>query len=79
MNTFKSTITLPSPIQRTGVQGVARSVFALPEHVWNVLVIWQRRLIMRNTLARMETYLLDDMGISPEDAAREAAKPFWKA
>tara|TARA_R110000787_G_scaffold10415_2_gene35304 strand:+ start:4309 stop:4548 length:240 start_codon:yes stop_codon:yes gene_type:complete len=79
MSTFKSTISLASPFKRTGVKGVALNVFALPERMWEVLIIWQHRLAMRHALTRMEPYLLNDMGISPEDAAREAAKPFWQA
>ncbi len=79
MSTLKNTFSLASPLKRTGVKGVALNVFALPERAWDVLVLWQHRLTMRHALTRMESYLLDDMGISPEDAAREAAKPFWRA
>jgi uncharacterized protein YjiS (DUF1127 family) len=79
MSTSKSTISLASPYKRSSVKGVALNVFTLPERAWGVLVIWQHRLTLRQALTRMEPYLLDDMGISPEDAAREAAKPFWKA
>jgi len=79
MSPFKSTISLAPPFKRTGVKGVAHDVCALPERISDILIIWQRRLIMRNALTRMEPYLLDDMGISPEDATREAAKPFWRA
>ena len=70
---------MASPLKRTGIKGVALNVFALPERAWDVLIVWQRRLRMRNALKNMESYLLDDMGLSPEDAAREAAKPFWRA
>ena len=29
-------------------------------------------------LAKRNAYLLDDIGVSQEDAFREAAKPFWR-
>jgi len=31
----------------------------------------------RRALATLDAARLRDMGISPEDAAREAARPFW--
>jgi uncharacterized protein YjiS (DUF1127 family) len=51
----------------------------MPERGLNILGIWERRLAYRDALATMEAYQLEDVGISPEDAAREAAKPFWRA
>jgi uncharacterized protein YjiS (DUF1127 family) len=30
-------------------------------------------------LLRLGTYLIDDIGLRPDEAAAEAAKPFWRA
>jgi len=40
---------------------------------------WQARAASRAALSRLDARLLDDAGISPEAAAREAAKPLWLA
>jgi uncharacterized protein YjiS (DUF1127 family) len=32
----------------------------------------------RALLARLDSHILRDIGIAPEDAAQEAAKPFWQ-
>ena len=32
----------------------------------------------RRTLARLDAHLLRDIGLSPDDAQSEAAKPFWR-
>ncbi|MCF2869995.1 hypothetical protein L0664_02850 [Octadecabacter sp. G9-8] len=37
------------------------------------LTVWSER----RALARMDVSRLKDMGISPQDAAIEAARPFW--
>lgn len=63
----------------SATKAVAVAAFAMPERGLNVLNVWERRLTHRDALATMEVYQLEDAGISPEDAAREAAKPFWRA
>ena len=32
----------------------------------------------RRALAELDAHLLRDIGVTPYDAAREAAKPFWR-
>jgi uncharacterized protein YjiS (DUF1127 family) len=32
----------------------------------------------RRLLAKLDSHLLRDIGLSPEDAQTEAAKPFWR-
>ena len=39
---------------------------------------WAARQRQRRALAELEDQILDDIGISREQAHREAAKPFWK-
>jgi len=40
--------------------------------------LWKARARQRRRLSRLDAYLLRDIGVSAEDAAREAAKPFWR-
>ena len=50
-----------------------------PSAVFGTLLTWQVRANQRARLAEMESHRLADMGISPAEAWREAAKPFWRA
>ncbi|MBO6519012.1 MAG: DUF1127 domain-containing protein [Rhodospirillales bacterium] len=61
------------------IKTMAINVFVMPEKGLNVLHAWEARLRERQHLARLDLRILDDMGMSPEDAARESAKPFWRA
>lgn len=40
---------------------------------------WQARARSRTALAGLDSRLLDDIGLAPREAAREATKPFWVA
>jgi len=64
-------------------RGVAKSlavaVFVLPEKGMDLLQVWETRLRQRAHLDRLDFRMLEDMGMSPEDAVRESAKPFWRA
>lgn len=42
------------------------------------MALWHRRARDRRMLAQLETQLLRDIGITHEDALREARKPFWQ-
>ena len=51
----------------------------LGRHFWAGL---QRRIALRRQrldLARLNAHLLRDIGVAPDDAAREAARPFWSS
>lgn len=43
-----------------------------------VLARWEDRRRSRAYLARLDDHLLDDIGIGPQHAAAECAKPFWR-
>lgn len=43
------------------------------------LILWVQRARQRRVLREMEDWQLADIGISREQAEREAAKPFWQA
>ncbi len=42
------------------------------------LASWMARWNQRRSLDRLEIHLLDDIGITRADVAREVAKPFWR-
>jgi uncharacterized protein YjiS (DUF1127 family) len=47
---------------------------------WIALIgIWRRRSRDRQMLATMSRLELQDIGITPWEARREANKPFWRA
>ena len=53
----------------------APAVPALITAVLSALEIWRQR----RALARLESHRLDDLGIAPAAAAREAKRPIWDA
>lgn len=64
---------------RSLVKSLAVAVFVMPERGLDLMQVWETRLRQRQHLARLNYSLLEDMGMTPEDAARESAKPFWQA
>lgn len=46
---------------------------------WAVLKVWQRRSRDRAHLAQLDDRMLDDIGLTQDQAHRIARKPFWKA
>lgn len=55
----------------------------LPRRPWHArLTAWLRlcraRTRQRRALARLDARLLADVGLTPDDAVREYAKPFWR-
>jgi uncharacterized protein YjiS (DUF1127 family) len=40
--------------------------------------IWSSRISERQALAELDDRFLKDIGVSREEAVREAAKPFWQ-
>ena len=49
----------------------------LAARVGRTLAAWRRRARSRTQLARFSARELRDIGLTPADAARECAKPFW--
>lgn len=43
-----------------------------------MLAAWRRRAQGRAQLALLSEYELRDIGVTPAEAAREYAKPFWR-
>ena len=46
--------------------------------VLSTLSIWQRRIASRNELARLDTRMLADAGITEAQRYQEMHKPFWR-
>ncbi len=62
----------------TGVKPrLSRKQLAYPRWM-QTLWKWSERSRQRRDLAALDDRLLKDVGISPHDAAREIANPFWR-
>jgi uncharacterized protein YjiS (DUF1127 family) len=59
--------------------GLIGALAQTPSQVFGTLLVWQMRARQRARLANLERHRLEDMGITPEQAGREARKPFWRA
>lgn len=68
--TLSSELYLESNVSNSGV--------ALPLRMAATLLQWQRRLISRRQLARLDARLLADAGISEAQRQAELNKPFWR-
>ena len=44
----------------------------------STLLLWQRRMASRRQLARLDSRLLADAGISESQRYEELSKPFWR-
>jgi uncharacterized protein YjiS (DUF1127 family) len=56
-----------------------RRAFASLSGRWAyTLRVWRGRARQRKALKRLDDRLLDDVGLSREQARRETAKPFWR-
>ena len=45
----------------------------------DTLDCWHQRSRQRTALAALDDRLLEDVGLSPDDVAREIRKPFWQS
>jgi uncharacterized protein YjiS (DUF1127 family) len=61
---------------RTGLLG---SLVRAASTAAETFYLWQERAAQRAHLAGLEDHFLKDIGIGRAEAAREAAKPFWRA
>lgn len=49
-----------------------------PLRALSTMALWQRRLSSRHQLARLDSRLLADAGISESQRYEELNKPFWR-
>ena len=47
--------------------------------LFGLFFLWHRRWKQRLDLAGLDAHLLRDIGVTPRQALREVAKPFWQA
>lgn len=50
---------------------------ARPASIGTTLAIWYETWRQRRELATLDARILQDVGLSPEDARQEASRPFW--
>ena len=43
-----------------------------------IVTQWSTLYRTRQALSQLEPHILDDIGVTPADAAREAERPFWQ-
>ncbi|UTW06053.1 DUF1127 domain-containing protein [Pseudomonas benzenivorans] len=51
---------------------------SLPLRLLAAAMLWQRRIVSRRQLARLDARLLADAGISESQRQAELRKPFWR-
>jgi uncharacterized protein YjiS (DUF1127 family) len=57
---------------------VRSSRVSFPRTAWRLLARWCRRHRQRADLAELDDHLLADIGVTPQEARSESAKPFWR-
>lgn len=51
---------------------------SMPLRALSTLLLWQRRMTSRRQLARLDSRLLADAGITESQRYEELSKPFWR-
>ncbi|MGE8358363.1 DUF1127 domain-containing protein [Pseudomonas sp.] len=59
-------------------QASTKTQAAWPLRLIAALTVWQRRIVSRRQLARLDSRLLADAGISESQRYVEMNKPFWR-
>lgn len=54
-------------------------VLRLPETLIRTLAAWQKRSQDRAHLKTLDAHLLNDIGLTRDEAALEISKPFWRS
>ncbi len=63
----------------TAHAAIAQAVVAGLRRLWALLSTWRARAVQRRALAALDHRLLRDVGLTPDRAAAESQKPFWRA
>ena len=69
-----TTVVAKPAAQTTAARGMLVSITWMVEHLLN----WHDRRRQRLQLARMDDYMLRDIGLSQADVSQETSKPFWR-
>lgn len=67
------------PLNRfNGAVSQGKPPLGLLVRLHDLIARWGQRMSERRMLARMDSRMLRDIGLSSLDASREASKPFWQ-
>jgi uncharacterized protein YjiS (DUF1127 family) len=67
-----------APAPKTPIPRNARAPIHPFAAAWVLVASWIGRVRQRNALATLDDRMLQDIGITRYDAARECGKPFWR-
>jgi uncharacterized protein YjiS (DUF1127 family) len=75
INTYRPNATskASAPVRRSATEGLVRDHRAISEQVLE----WSRRIGFRRSLRVLPDKMLAALGMNRDQAAEEAAKPFW--
>ena len=68
---------MPAPLHAVATALPAGRLPALTVSPWRRLRRWYATHRQRAALRRLDARLLNDIGVTPDAAAQEAARPFW--
>ncbi len=63
---------------RAIVDALTETKAETPKTISGLIQLWVSRMKQRKSLKNLPDHLLKDVGISREDALKEACKPFWQ-
>ncbi len=73
-----ATASLANEVSPCGAESMTGAAQALSRFA-RTLHDWKQRSRTRRALRELSNECLEDVGLDPVDAMREAAKPFWRA
>ena len=77
MSPQNCTLTI-SPRSPVASRSLRARVRWLSVRIADLMLLWMERADQRRQLARLDSHLLKDIGVTRPEAAREASKPFWR-
>ena len=72
---MSQSVSIKAPVRAGPIVAAGRAVLS---GLAGMITIWLNRHQGRRDLSELDDRLLADVGISREDALREAGKPFWR-
>jgi uncharacterized protein YjiS (DUF1127 family) len=66
------------PVAFMSVDTAAHRCRSVVRRLLSRLAAWHRRHRQRLDLAELDDHLLADIGVTPQEARHEGAKPFWR-
>lgn len=67
-----------TPLGSTLLYGAIQALEACPREAGQTLIRWRERTRQRRCLRAMSPHLLRDIGVTQDEALREAIKPCWR-